>query len=81
MSIDERLITTATPDADAPAVVVRVAGTSGVGALVDQGNPNAGGALAWPVVVTNTSFAVTGPLTNTELRAAPVVITGAVLTI
>lgn len=76
MSVDERLITNTTPATDAPGVVVRVAGAGGIGALVDQGAPNAGGALAWPVDVQ-----ATVGLTDTQLRAAPVVISGAVITI
>lgn len=39
------------------------------GGTVDQGAPNAGGVDAWPV---------TGPLTNTELRATPVPVSGTV---
>ena len=50
-------------------------GTVVVG-TVDQGNPNAGGALAWPVDVQ-----ATVGLTDAELRASPVVISGAVVTI
>ena len=43
--------------------------SGGAGGTVDQGT---GGSSPW---------LVTGPLTNTQLRAAPVVISGAVVTI